>query len=93
VQRQANWRVTVSLREIPGRQNPRGYSLSETAQGDFVAEDVLAGSYTLTATVTEPQTGGGPQRRLLRTQVAVAVPVDPTNGTLDLGEIVLQPAQ
>jgi hypothetical protein len=93
MQRQSNWRAAVSLREIPGRQNPRGYSLSETGQGDFVAEDVLAGSYTLTATVTEPQTGGGAPKRLLRTQVSVAVPSDQTPGALDLGEILLQPAQ
>ena len=78
---------------MPALANRRQYALTETADGRWVAQDVLAGGFRGMVDVFELPTNGGQPKALLHGEVSFAVPSDPPTGTLDLGEIVLQPVQ
>jgi len=66
---------------------------SEEADGTFVADNVPPGGYELIASASEmPATRGDEPKLRASARVPVTVPADPPTGTLDLGEIVLQPA-
>jgi RNA polymerase sigma factor (sigma-70 family) len=87
----ANWRAQPdSSAAATGRRGPLQFS--EDADGTFVADSVPPGNYTLTATVSEMPTTPGRLTPRANARVPVTVPADPPTGTLDLGEIELQPA-
>jgi len=67
------------------------FMFGEEAEGQFVADNVPPGNYELGVDISmEPAAGGAGQRLQARTPVFTTVPTNPPNGTLDLGEIVLQ---
>ena len=86
----AAWRETPEVKAAYA--NMQNYQFTETAEGEMTAEDVPAGSYVLSVNVSEAPTDGK-AKRLALGEVPFTVPADPPSGTLDLGEIVLKPAQ
>jgi hypothetical protein len=84
-----NWRVFALYVRPPSP----GQVFTQIAEGTLVAEDVSAGSYTMKVLVSDAPTSEGPGKTRARTEVPFSVPADPPSGTLDLGEIVLQPAK
>lgn len=73
--------------------NMRQYPLTETAGDVLLAEDVPAGSFVLSVSVIQLPEKAGQTKLWAQAEVPVSVPADPPSGTLDLGEIVLKPAQ
>ncbi len=69
-----------------------GHRLAETAEGGLVAEDLTAGSYVVKVSIGGPPGSNGQGKFLLRAEAPFTVPAEPSSGTLDLGEIVLQRA-
>lgn len=88
-QGETNWQVRAYYREA---QSPSPHSFTETAGGALVADDVPAGSYTVKVSAFQPSTNGGPSLIQFQAEVPFTVPADPITGTLDIGEIVLQPS-
>jgi hypothetical protein len=97
LQREANWLVGGNV--VTPLPNPSATlvsampympytSLVEAADGALVAEDLFAGSYEVRVLILD---ASGKLRA--QAQVSMTVPADPPSGTLDLGEIVLQPPQ
>ena len=66
---------------------------SEDPDGTFVAENVPPGSYGLSASISEAPSDGGRPKLRASARVPVTVSADPPTGTLDLGEIMLQPVK
>ncbi len=66
--------------------------MTHQADGTWVADDVLPGSYTMTVSLVQqkPADTVGP-KTLATAEVPLTVPADPPTGKLDLGEILLQP--
>jgi hypothetical protein len=58
-----------------------------------VAENVPPGSYGLSASISEAPSDGGRPKLRASARVPVTVSADPPTGTLDLGEIMLQPVK
>ncbi len=88
----ATWQKTPDGRAATA--NIMQHPLMETSDGAFVTEDVAVGRYILYVQVFGPapaRTAFGEPRAWV--QVPFTVPADPPSGTLDLGEIVLKPAQ
>ena len=106
VEMQTNWDLgALASRSQAVAGRPVWAALKESGDGGWVAEDLLAGDYTLSARVFDSAPDadsvspldlgpeGSPQKARLHAQMSFAVPSDPSSGTLDLGEIVLQPVQ
>jgi hypothetical protein len=53
---------------------------------------LTSGSYVVKVSVAGAPGSDGTAKTLLRAQVPFTVPAEPSSGTLDLGEIVLQSA-
>jgi hypothetical protein len=88
LKREANWQVQVWF--LP-ETTSQMMQFTETTSDVFIAEDVPAGNYrvrVLSGAVVKGRPG-----LKQNAEVQCAVPADPASGTLDLGEIVLQPAQ
>jgi hypothetical protein len=64
---------------------------TETGTDAFVAEDVPAGNYRLR--VLSGPVVDGRARFKQNAEGLFSVPTDPLTGTMDLGEITLQPSQ
>jgi RNA polymerase sigma factor (sigma-70 family) len=90
--READWIVSAyCLQTETAGPTPPGHSLAETADGALVAEDLIAGSYLVKVHIGGPPGSDGRLKTLLEAEAPFTVPAEPPSGTLDLGEIVLQP--
>lgn len=70
---------------------PSKYRLLENADDSFVAEDVDAGDYLLSAWCTMPPVSNGlPWKVMSSAKVAFTVPANPATGVKDLGQVQLQ---
>jgi hypothetical protein len=86
--REPNWQVQVWF--LP-ETTSQVMHFAETASDVFVAEDVPAGNYRVR--VLSGAVMDGRPRLKQNAEALFSVPADPSSGTLDLGEIVLQPAK
>jgi protocatechuate 3,4-dioxygenase beta subunit len=86
----AAWRALPEVKA--DLANRHYYGMTQKADGTWAADDVLPGSYTMTVSIFRqmPAEAGGP-KTLANAEVLLTVPADPPTGTLDLGEIPLQP--
>lgn len=91
IKREADWSILAYYMQtqIAG-PTPPGHRLTETPDGALAAEDLAPGSYLLKVSVAGPPGNDGLAKTLLRAEVPFTVPTEPSSGTLDLGEIVLQ---
>ena len=91
IKREADWSILAYYlqRQIAGPTGP-GHRLTQTPDGALAAEDLTAGSYLVVVSVAGPPGSDGLAKTLLRAEVPFTVPAEPSSGTLDLGEIVLQ---
>ena len=91
IKREADWNVLAYYSPTqPAGSTPRGRRLTETSDGTLTAEDVAPGSYLMKVSVAGPPESDGLSKTMLRAEVPFTVPAQPSSGTLDLGEIVLQ---
>lgn len=87
----AAWRALPEVKA--DLANRRYYIATQKADGTWVADDVLPGSYTMTVTMIQQMPAeAGETKMLAKAEVPLTVPADPPTGKLDLGEILLQPA-
>ena len=84
----AAWRARPEIQSATA--NTRQYQLTENPENVFTTENVAPGEYTLNVFVVGSGTAGGRPNKA-RAQVPVTVPAGPIGGTLDIGEIELQP--
>jgi hypothetical protein len=89
--READWSMLAYYlqTQIAGPAPP-GHRLTETMDGALAAEDLIPGSYLVKVFVAGPPGSDGLAKTLLSAEVPFTVPAEPSSGTLDLGEIVLQ---
>jgi protocatechuate 3,4-dioxygenase beta subunit len=86
----AAWRALPEVKA--DLTNRRYYVTTQKADGTWVADDVLPGSYTMTVIMVQQMaTEAGEPKTLAKAEVPLTVPADPPTGELDLGEILLQP--
>jgi hypothetical protein len=93
---ETNWNMSAVASQpqlVDGQQVSE--SLKESRDGTWAAEDLPAGDYTLSASVRDSTLT--PTGRIFNThmqaKVSFTVPSDSPGGTLDLGDIMLQPVQ
>ena len=87
----AAWRALPEVKA--DLANRRYYMATQKADGTWVADDVLPGSYTMTVSMIQQMPAeAGESKTLAKAEVPLTVPADPPTGKLDLGEILLQPA-
>jgi RNA polymerase sigma factor (sigma-70 family) len=91
IKREAGWSILAYYlqTQIAG-PTPPGHRLTETPDGALAAEDLVPGSYLVKVSIAGPPGSDGLAETLLRAELPFTVPAEPSNGTLDLGEIVLQ---
>jgi RNA polymerase sigma factor (sigma-70 family) len=68
-------------------------SLKESSDGTWVAKDLPAGDYTLRASVLDSAPTSRASNIHMQATMSFTVPGNPPSGTLDLGDIMLQPVQ
>jgi hypothetical protein len=81
--------------EIQARMHDvRGYELVEGADGVWTADGVLPGTtYVLESRAVEEDATNGLPPFIAYGQMSVTIPVEPTTGQVDAGELVLQRAK
>jgi hypothetical protein len=91
IKREADWSILAYYlqTQIAG-PTPPGHRLTETPDGALAAEGLTPGSYLVKVSVAGPPGSDGLAKTLLHADVPFTVPAEPSSGTLDLGEIVLQ---
>ena len=95
--RQARERQAAEMNTLHDSPDPAwqqlapAHRLEETADGALVAEDLTAGSYLLKVGIGGSPGSDGQRKTLLQAEAPFTVPAEPSSGTLDLGDIVLQP--
>ncbi len=91
IKREADWSILAYYLQMQtaGPTGP-GHRLTETPDGALAAEDLTPGSYLVKVSVAGPPRSDGLGKALLRAELPFTVPIEPSSGTLDLGEIVLQ---
>jgi RNA polymerase sigma factor (sigma-70 family) len=93
VEMETNWNMSAeaaNTQNIAGEQVSE--SLKESGDGTWLAEDLPAGDYTLEASVQDSAASEAFKARL-QSNKTFTVPGNTPTGTLDLGEIMLQPVQ
>jgi RNA polymerase sigma factor (sigma-70 family) len=103
LERPTNWLFVASVhllsattpaeREVSADPSPHvapKYRLLQGADGGFVAEEVDAGEYLLSAWCTAPVSSGLPWKVLCCAKVSFTVPADPPAGVENLGQIQLE---
>ena len=87
----AAWRALPEVKA--DLANRRFYAMTQKADGTWVADDVLPGSYTMTVNYefSKCRQKRAKPKMLAKAEVPLTVPADPPAGKLDLGEIMLQP--
>jgi hypothetical protein len=87
----AQWAQSPEIRA--GMHDVRGYELVEGADGVWTAEGVLPGStYVLESRAVEAGATNGLPPFIAYDQTSVTIPVEPSTGQVDAGELVLQRA-
>jgi hypothetical protein len=91
VEMATNWNMSAEASLADGQDFSA--SLKESADGTWVAEDLPAGDYTLEASVLDSAPTSEVSKAHLQAKMTFTVPGNPPSGTLDLGDIMLQPLQ
>jgi len=87
----AAWRSKPDVQNLIA--NARSYPLTENSDGTWTVEDVLAGDYELSVRAVGNGGEGDTAGVQADFNVPITVPAEPAQGTLDLGELRMNPAQ
>jgi RNA polymerase sigma factor (sigma-70 family) len=94
VQMETNWSMSAVANQtelVFGQQASE--PLKKPGNGTWVAEDLPAGDYTLDASVVDLAPAAPDSKAHMQAMMSFTLPGNPPSGTLDLGEILLQPVQ
>ena len=93
---QADWQVEGTVDLIPRQGELPGFlphSLAETVTGIWRSDDIPAGNYSIHFRVFDQGSDIFDRKPLFHGEAPLVIPDHPSSGTLDAGEITLQPVQ